>query len=633
MNRSDDRSGAYPTTQFSEQGRNSAEISISSVEQLSGFKNRMPNDRSYAAWVQQFDTIGGGERIVLRRDLRSLRRHPLISIIVPVYNPNLVHLSSAIESVRAQIYEHWELCIADDASTDELVAPGLKQYAAADSRIKVTFRERNGHIAACSNSALELATGEWVALLDQDDLLPEHALAVVAATIENYPEAGLIYSDEDKIDASGTRCRPFFKSNWNPELLLGQNYISHLGVYRRALLREIGGFREGYEGAQDYDLVLRCTEKLQPIQIRHIPRVLYRWRMAEDSVAAAADAKPYAPEAAQRALADHLQRKHVAGTVVACPENQEWYRVIYDLPQPWPFVSVIVPTRDHVALLQRCVTTLREKTDYAPIEIVIVDNGSTEPETLAFLRELSRDANVQILTEAGEFNFSRLINRGALAARGDILALVNNDIETEKSGWLREMVSHAVRPEVGAVGARLWYPDGRLQHAGVVLGLHGVASHAFQRSPPQPIAPMNRTFVLSQNCSAVTAACMVLRKTIFDDLGGFDENLPNNFNDVDFCLRLREQGWQIIWTPYADLIHHESASRRGDSGLAEHAQLSREAAYIQEKWSEQLQCDPFYSPNLSHSLGFTLAWPPRLPRLRDSLKSTAEEIFTASVHT
>lgn len=590
----------------------------------------MTSDHSYAAWVKQFDTIAGRERIVLRRDLRALRRHPLISIVMPVYNPDLAHLSSAIDSIRAQIYENWELCIADDASTDALVARALKQYATADSRIKVTFRERNGHIAACSNSALELATGEWVALLDQDDLVPEHALAVVAATIGEHPEAGLMYSDEDKIDQSGARCWPFFKPDWNPELLLGQNYISHLGVYRHALLREIGGFREGYEGSQDYDLALRCVEKLKPNEIKHIPRILYHWRMAEGSVAAAAEAKSYAPEAARRAIADHLQRKDIDGAVVPCPENREWHRVIYHLPSPLPLVSIIIPTRDQAGLLQRCLTSISEKTDYAPIEIVIVDNGSTDPETQAFLRDLAQAPSVQILTDAGEFNFSRLINRGVRVARGEILALVNNDIETEKSSWLREMVSYAIRPEVGAVGARLWYPDGTLQHAGVVLGLHGVASHAFQRFPAQPVSPMNRTFVLSQNYSAVTAACMVLRKTIFDDLGGFDENLPNNFNDVEFCLRLRARGWQIVWTPYADLIHHESASRGRDFGSAEHAQLLRETAYMHEKWGEQLRCDPFYSPNLSHSLGFTLAWPPRIPPLSNSLKSTADEVFAAS---
>jgi glycosyltransferase involved in cell wall biosynthesis len=610
--------------------KRTADHFVSSAAQPNGSKNRVAGDRSYTAWVRQFDTIGPAERIVLRRGVRALRRHPLISIVLPVYNPDLAHLSSAIDSVRAQIYENWELCIADDASTNGLVAPALRKYAAADSRIKLTFRERNGHIAACSNSALDLAGGEWVALVDQDDLLTEHALAVVAAMIVEHPEAGLIYSDEDKIDQSGTPCWPFFKPDWNPELLLGQNYINHLGIYRRSLLREIGGFREGYEGAQDYDLALRCVEKLEPGEIKHIPRVLYHWRMAEGSVAAAAESKAYAPEAARRALTDHLRRRKAAGAVIACPENREWYRVIYDLRPPFPLVSVIIPTRNQLALLERCLTSIGEKTNYAPIEIVIVDNGSTEPAMQAFLRDLGQAASVQILTDTDEFNFSRLINRGVRAARGEILALVNNDIETEKSGWLREMVSHAVRPEVGAVGARLWYPDGRLQHGGVVLGLHGVASHAFQHFLPQPVAPMNRTFVLSQNYSAVTAACMVLRKTIFDDLGGFDENLPNNFNDVDFCLRLRERGWQIIWTPYADLIHHESASRGRDFGSEQRAQLLRETAYMHEKWGEQLRCDPFYSPNLSHSVGFTLAWPPRIPPLSDSLKSAAEEAFANS---
>jgi glycosyltransferase involved in cell wall biosynthesis len=587
-------------------------------------------DRSYAAWVKQFDTIGSAERIVLRRDLRALERHPLISVVMPVYNPDLAHLSSAIDSVRSQIYENWELCIADDASTNALVAPALRLYAATDSRIKLTFRERNGHIAACSNSALQLANGEWLALLDQDDLLPEHALAVVAVTIVSHAAAGLVYSDEDKIDQSGARCLPFFKPDWNPELLRGQNYISHLGVYRRALLNEIGGFREGYEGAQDYDLALRCIERLRPDQIRHIPRVLYHWRMAEGSVAATAEAKSYAPEAARRALGDHLRRSNIAGRAVPCPENEAWYRVIYDLPTPRPLVSIIIPTRDQLRLLQRCLTSIREKTDYTSIEILVVDNGSTQPETHEYLRHLSEDPNVHIVTDEDEFNFSRLINSGARAARGEILAFINNDIETNKSDWLREMVSHALRSEVGAVGARLWYPDGTLQHGGVVLGLHGVASHAFQRFPPQPISPMNRTFVLSQNYSAVTAACMILRKKVFDQLNGFDENLPSNFNDVDFCLRVRQTGLQIVWTPYADLIHHESASRGRDFGPAWRAQVLREADYMQTKWSNQLFSDPFYNPNLSHSAVFTLAWPPRNLPLRDSLKSAAQEFFTAS---
>ena len=427
-------------------------------------------DRSYAAWVKEFDTIGGRERIVIRRQLRALSSLPLISIVLPVYNPDLALLASAIDSVRAQIYQNWQLCIADDASTNPGVALMLQKYAASDARIVLTLRDRNGHIAACSNSALGLAAGQWIALLDQDDLLPEHALALVAAAINSHPAAGLIYSDEDKIDENGQRCRPYFKSDWNPELLLGQNCVSHLGVYRHTVVREVGGFREGLEGSQDYDLTLRCTEKLRPTQIRHIPRVLYHWRMIKGSVAAAAEAKPYAPVAARRAIADHLQRRGIAGRVESCPENREWHRVVYDLPQLPPLVSIIIPTRDRLPLLRRCIRSIREETLYSPFEIIIMDNGSAEEETRRFLQSIGQETNVTVVQDEGEFNFSRLINRGAELARGEILAFLNNDIEAKERNWLREMVSNAVRAEVGAVGARLWYPDGRLQHGGVVLG-------------------------------------------------------------------------------------------------------------------------------------------------------------------
>src|SRR5438874_6964030 len=552
-------------------------------------------DRSYAAWVKEFDTIGERERIVIRRQLRALSSLPLISIVLPVYNPDLALLASAIDSVRAQIYQNWQLCIADDASTNPGVALMLRKYAASDARIVLTLRDRNGHIAACSNSALGLAAGQWIALLDQDDLLPEHALALVAAAINSHPAAGLIYSDEDKIDENGQRCRPYFKSDWNPELLLGQNCVSHLGVYRHTVVREVGGFREGLEGSQDYDLTLRCTEKLRPTQIRHIPRVLYHWRMIAGSVAAAAEAKPYAPVAARRAIADHLQRRGIAGRVESCPENREWHRVVYDLPQLPPLVSIIIPTRDLLPLLRRCIHSIREQTLYSPFEIIIMDNGSAEEEKRRLLQSIVQETNVTVVQDEGEFDFSRLINRGAELARGEILAFLNNDIEAKERNWLREMVSNAVRAEVGAVGARLWYPDGRLQHGGVVLGLNGVASHAFHRFPPQPIAPMHRTFVLAQNTSAVTAACMVTRKDLFSDLDGFDENLPRNFNDVDFCLRLRERDWLIVWTPYANLIHHESATRGRDTDANDREQLFREASYMEKKCSAQILRDPYYT--------------------------------------
>jgi glycosyltransferase involved in cell wall biosynthesis len=567
---------------------------------------------NYERWFAAFDHENASSRLELGRRIRRLSRHPLISILLPIYNPDLKLLRAAIDSVRDQVYAHWELCLADDASTNEEVRPFLEEIARNDARIKLTLREKNGHISACSNSALSLVTGEWCALLDQDDALTGDALAYVALELADHPEAGLIYSDEDKIDNHGARSNPFFKTDWNPELFLGQNYINHLGVYRTSLLREIGGFREGYEGSQDYDLVLRCIEKLRPEQVRHIPRILYHWRMAEGSLAAVADAKPYAKEAARRAIADHLSRCGIAAQVVACPENIESHRVIYELAKPEPLVSILIPMRDRIELLKGCVRSLREQTDYARTEIIIIDNDSMEESTHEYLRELVAGKIAHVVTEHGPFNFSGLINRGANAAKGEVLALLNNDIEAEEPGWLREMVSHAVRPEVGAVGSRLWYPNGGLQHGGVVLGLGGVAGQVYHMIPRGHPGYFNRAF-LQQNYSAVTAACMLVRKEVFVDVGGFDEiNLAVSFNDVDFCLRLRERNWQIVWTPYANLIHHESASRGHQRTPAEQSQFFNEAGYMQKRWGAELRCDPFYSPNFSLSWpGFDFAYPPR----------------------
>jgi len=568
----------------------------------------------YGRWVAQFDTPTPAARAALRRRLRAMRRQPLISIVLPVYNPDLQFLRAAVDSIRNQIYERWELCVADDASTDPEVRPFLEEMTGSDARIKLTFREKNGHISACSNSALALATGEWCALLDQDDAFAENALALVALEIEGHPDAGLIYSDEDKINENGARSNPFFKPDWNPELFLGQNYINHLGVYRLNLLREIDGFRQGFEGSQDYDLALRCVEKLGPDQVHHIPRILYHWRMVSGSLAAIPDAKPYAKEAARRALAEHGERTGRPGVVVPCPENTESHRVIHALPEPAPLASIIIPTRDHVELLERCVESIRARTDYRPFEIIVVDNGSVEAQTLAFFRRAERENIVRVLDETGPFNYSRLNNCAAAQARGDLLVFLNNDTEIDDPDWLTEMIRHAVQPEVGAVGARLWYPDGTLQHGGVVLGLGGVAGHAFPHIPRGHPGYFNRA-MLQQNCSAVTGACMVLRKAVFEELGGFDEvNLGVTFNDIDFCLRLAERGYRVAWTPYANLIHHESASRGHQRMPAEQAQFLREAGYMQRVWAARLLRDPYYNPNLSLDLpGFTLAVPPRLP--------------------
>ena len=572
-----------------------------------------PEGDLYERWLELFDTPASSNRVALHRRLRAMRRQPLISIVLPVYNPGLEFLRAAIDSIRQQIYQRWELCIADDASTDPAVRPFLEEMAASDARIKLTFRERNGHISACSNSALELATGEWCALLDQDDAFAENALALVALEIDRHPEAGLIYSDEDKIDEHGRRSNPFFKPDWNPELFLGQNYINHLGVYRADVLREAGGFREGFEGSQDYDLALRCIEKLRPEQVRHIPRILYHWRMVSGSLAAIPDAKPYAKEAARRALAEHGERIRRPGVVVACPENTESHRVIHALAEPAPLASIIIPTRDRLELLERCVESIRARTDYRPFEIIVVDNGSVEEATLAFFRRAEGENMIRVLADTGPFNYSRLNNRAAAEARGEVLVFLNNDTEIDEPGWLTEMVRHALQPEVGAVGARLWYPDGTLQHGGVVLGLGGVAGHAFPHIPKGHPGYFNRA-MLQQNCSAVTGACMALRKTVFEELGGFDEtNLGVTFNDIDFCLRLAERGYRVVWTPYANLIHHESASRGHQRTREEQAQFLREAGYMQKTWAARLLRDPYYNPNLSLNLpGFEIAFPPRL---------------------
>lgn len=578
---------------------------------------------SYGDWIRAFDTLGNRERTMIRRHVRTLRRHPLISIVLPVYNPDPAHLLAAIGSVRVQLYPNWELSIADDASTDGRIATILRDASANDTRIKVVFRERNGHIAACSNSALEMATGEWVALLDQDDVLAEHALAFAAATMVSHPEAGLIYSDEDKIDAFGVRSEPYFKNDWNPDLFLVQNFFSHLGLYRRELLREIGGFREGFEGSQDYDLVFRAMERLRPEQIIHIPRVLYHWRKIPGSLAAASEAKNYAHDAARRAIGEHLCRKKVDAQVVACPENPAAHRIIYKLPAEVPQVSMIIPTRDQPGLLRQCITGLRERTNYPRFDFVIVDNDSRRPETKQLLDELRLARDAKVIEDEGAFNFSRLVNGGVANAPGEVVALINDDVVPENAEWLEEMVSQLLQPGVGAVGARLRYPDGRLQHGGVIVGLGGVAGHAHYRWAPGDPGYFNRA-ILQQNFSAVTAACMLIRKDVFHATGGFDEkDLGVSFNDIDFCLRLTEAGLRLVWSPRATLLHHESASRGQRFSGEQEKEFRREAEWMQERWSEKLGCDPFYNPNLSlaDEGGFTLAWPPRLPPLGATLES------------
>ncbi len=567
----------------------------------------------YTEWIRRYDTLTDETRTIMCARINSFSRKPLISVVMPTYNPKPEWLVEAIESVRKQIYPHWELCIADDASTDNSIRLILERYAKEDSRIKVAFRKQNGHISAASNSALELVTGEWVALLDHDDLFAEHALFWVVDAIQNNPDVRLIYSDEDKIDEVGKRFDPYFKCDWNVDLFYSHNLISHLGVYRTDLLSSIGEFREGLEGAQDYDLALRCVECIEAKQIHHIPRVLYHWRMHAESTAQSVDAKPYAMLAGERALNEHFQREKINAQAEFVGYG---YRLCYALPLSPPMVSLIIPTRNGLQLIRQCIESILKKTTYPNYEILIIDNGSDDPVTLQYLDKLKAEERVRVVRDDRLFNYSALNNAAVKLAQGEVLGLLNNDLEIISPKWLSEMVSFALQPRVGAVGARLWYSNERLQHGGIILGVGGVAGHSHKHLPRGSYGCFNRANLI-QGFSAVTGACLVIRKTIYEEVMGLNEaDLQVAFNDVDFCLRVRAAGYRNVWTPYAELYHHESATRGFEDSAEKQARFAKEVHYMQQEWGDRLLNDPAYSPNLTldHE-DFSLAWPPRVELL------------------
>jgi glycosyltransferase involved in cell wall biosynthesis/SAM-dependent methyltransferase len=564
----------------------------------------------YAAWIKQYDTLDAQGRWQITEHIRSWADKPLISIIMPVYDPPLDLLREAIDSVRYQLYPNWELCIADDASTNPAVREFLEQIQCDDPQINVVFREQNGHISAASNSAIAIAQGQYLALMDNDDLIAEHALYWVARTIIETPDAGVIYSDEDKIDIRGRRSEPYFKPDWNEFLFRSQNMISHLGVYRRDLVEQVGGFRIGFEGSQDYDLALRCIELIEPAQIIHIPRVLYHWRILPGSTAMGGGEKPYAALAGVDALNEHLQRQNIPARAELLPMGM--YRVQYRLPEYLPLVSLIIPTRNAHGLVQQCIDSIRTLTTYKNYEIILVDNGSDDADSQTYFARLERESNVRVLRDEGPFNFSALNNKAVKHARGELLGLINNDIEVITPEWLEEMVSLALLPHVGAVGACLWYPDNRLQHGGVILGVGGIASHSHKFLPKGQYGYFGRA-VLTQSLSAVTAACMVIRKSTYEKVGGLNEvDLKIAFNDVDFCLRVKEAGFTNVWTPFAEMYHHESATRGLEDTPAKQARFSQEVAYMTERWPD-ITNDAAYNPNLTLGYDdFGLAWPPRI---------------------
>jgi O-antigen biosynthesis protein len=545
--------------------------------------------KTYAQWNGRCEQLRYDRNRAVER-INQFTHTPIISIILPVYNPPPYQLQKAIESVLSQYYSYWELCICDDASTEPRIREVLDEYRARDARIRLAFSESNVGIAGASNRALEMATGEFIGLLDHDDELTPDALYEVAATVQE-TDADLIYSDEDRLDHKGRRAEPVFKPAWSPDLLLSCMYIGHFCVYRKSIVNSIGGFRPGFDGSQDYDLALRFTEA--SCKIAHIPKILYHWRKVSSSASAPSVARLAVTEAGRRALIEALSRRQIDGEVEA--ENVYGsYRVRRRLNCE-KLVSIIIPTRDGVKRLRRCISSIEAKTDYRNHEILIVDNGSRDTGTLDYLKRSPH----RVIRLDEPFNFSRLNNLAARETTGEYLLFLNDDTEVINAEWMTSMVEQAQRAEVGAVGAKLLYANGRIQHAGIILGAGG-PSHAHSGVDGFSGAGYLNYPNAIRNYNAVTAACLMIRRDVFLSAGGFDaDRFAVSYNDVDLCLRLRRQGYLIVYTPYALLYHNESATR----GINRYPQ---EEASLRARWQSELMSDCYYNPNLSATGNFSV---------------------------
>ena len=560
------------------------------------FSNPM-RSHNYCMWIKNMEApkVPSEQNVV---SLAGRTKLPKISVIMPTYNSDVELLNAAIESVTRQSYSNWQLCISDDGSSSDATKEAITSWKAADQRINAVFGQESSGIANNTNSALQLANGDYCVFLDHDDLLADHALYEVANVLIENPALKLVYSDEDKLDSTGTRVDPHFKPDWNPDLLLAQNYICHLMVLRRDVIQQVGGCRTGFEGSQDHDLLLRVMEIVKPNEVKHIAKILYHWRMAEGSTSAAASAKSYTTDSGVAAISDHLQRTGSKASVEA-GKYPNTYRVRWDVPADPPMVSIIIPTRDRLDILSQCIGSVLQLTEYPNYEIIVVDNESVEPSTLEYFDQLKGQENLRILEYRGEFNYSAINNYAVSQARGSVITMMNNDIEVIEKGWLCEMVGHALREEIGCVGAKLLYKNNMVQHAGVILGIGGVAGHAHKYFDAESAGYFSRLH-LTQNMSAVTAACLTVRKSLYERVGGFNESdLKVAFNDVDFCLRVGTLGMRNVWTPYALLYHHESVSRGHENTHEKQQRFKHESKYMQEQWGELLETDPAYNRNLT----------------------------------
>lgn len=532
----------------------------------------------------------------------SFDYNPLISILIPVYNIERKYLSECLDSVLNQTYSNFEVCLVDDCSIKQETKDTLEEYQKKDPRIKVKYRKENGHISKTTNDALAMANGEFVALMDNDDLLAPNALYENVKVLNEDSSYDLIYSDEDKIDMKNHFCDPHFKPDFSPDTLLGSNYICHFPVLRKSIMEKIGGFRVGYEGAQDFDLFLRFTEETQ--NVYHIPKILYHWRMIPGSTAATIDNKAYAIEKGKRTLEDALQRRNLNATVSIHPSAPYFFvNYKYDIE---PFISIIIPTRDYADILENCLSSIYKKTNYTNYEVIIVNNNSQKQETFdLFDTYKSTYDNFKVIDANFEFNYSKLNNIAVKQCRGDYVVLLNNDTEVISSDWLATMVSYAMQPHIGAVGPKLLYPDDTIQHGGVVLGVGGIANHAFLNYYRDSLGFYGRLAV-PYNYSAVTAACLMVSKKKFMEVNGLEETLMVAFNDVDFNMKLLEAGYYNLFVPQVELYHHESKSRGLDTTDEKYKRFLSEHDFMHEKWKNKLQEDKFYNSNLSLKKCFVL---------------------------
>ena len=530
-----------------------------------------------------------------RIEYRNLEYNPLISVVIPVYNAPIDLLKECIDSVLNQSYKNFEICIADDCSTISGVKDVLREYEQKFSNIKVVYRKENGHISLATNSAIEISNGDFIGLLDNDDVLDKDALYEVAVALNKDSSLDFIYSDEDKINVDGKYCDPSFKPDWSPDTLLSHNYICHFSVIRKSIIEKVGMFRKGYEGSQDYDLFLRITEVTN--RIYHIPKILYHWRMIEGSTSMKSDSKSYAAKAGIVALKDALSRRKIEASVNNIATSYILkYKIVGN-----PTVSIVIPTKDKIKLLSNCINSIINKTNYKNYEIIVVDNNSKEKESIAYFESIgSKYPNVRVIQDNGDFNFSRLNNNAVAASNGEYILLLNNDIEVINNDWLEIMLGYAQQKHIGAVGPMLLFKDKTIQHAGVVVGVgkEKIANHVHYMD--EKFAPdLGGRLLVPHNYSAVTAACLLVEKSKYNKVGGLTEALAVNYNDIDFCLKLIEKGYYNVFLPQVELFHYESKSRGKTIKDSKILEFNRSSNYMFERWNEYLKNDKFYNINFS----------------------------------